>query len=364
MDNLYRDFILEHYREPHNRGVLEPHDLHFADSNPTCGDEMSITLRLDDSRQRVADVAFDGRGCAISQASASILTDELRGLTVDELRRIDPRDVVDNLGVPIGPARLKCALLVYKVLQGAAAATEDLTAGVLFSAKAENDGLVRDELEVARALAVERLRRDAEVAAYAAERVVAGQAALAEVEARREAHEEALAMVAGARAALERALPELQADMDRTIEETWGALDLLVAGPGVDGAVIVDVAGIRVHAAIAPKLQAMLAAARADGVPLGGWGYRSTQQQIQLRIAHCGPTPEDIWLKPSSQCSPPTARPGASMHERGLAVDFHLAGRSISTRDSPGYQWLAANAATFGFFNLPSEPWHWSVNAQ
>jgi len=119
MDNLYRDFILEHYREPHNRGVLEPHDLHFADSNPTCGDEMSITLRLDDSRQRVADVAFDGRGCAISQASASILTDELRGLTVDELRRIDPRDVVDNLGVPIGPARLKCALLVYKVLQGA-----------------------------------------------------------------------------------------------------------------------------------------------------------------------------------------------------------------------------------------------------
>ena len=119
MDNLYRDFILEHYRNPHNRGVLDPHDLHFADSNPTCGDEMSITVRLDDARERVADIAFDGRGCAISQASASILTDELRGLTLDELRAIDPRDVVDNLGVPIGPARLKCALLVYKVLQGA-----------------------------------------------------------------------------------------------------------------------------------------------------------------------------------------------------------------------------------------------------
>ena len=118
-DNLYRDFILEHYREPHNRGVLEPHDLHFADSNPTCGDEMSMTLRLDDQKERVSDVAFDGRGCAISQASASILTDELRGLSLGQLRGIDPAEVVGNLGVPIGPARLKCALLVYKVLQGA-----------------------------------------------------------------------------------------------------------------------------------------------------------------------------------------------------------------------------------------------------
>ncbi|HEU4862249.1 MAG TPA: iron-sulfur cluster assembly scaffold protein [Candidatus Limnocylindria bacterium] len=118
-DNLYRDFILEHYREPHNRGVLEPHDLHFADSNPTCGDEMSMTLRLDQARERVTDVAFDGRGCAISQASASILTDDLRGLTLGELRDLDPAEVVANLGVPIGPARLKCALLVYKVLQGA-----------------------------------------------------------------------------------------------------------------------------------------------------------------------------------------------------------------------------------------------------
>ena len=80
MDNLYRDFILEHYRNPHNTGVLDPHDLHFADSNPTCGDEMSITIRLDDAKETVTDVAFTRRGCAISQASASILTDELRGL--------------------------------------------------------------------------------------------------------------------------------------------------------------------------------------------------------------------------------------------------------------------------------------------
>ena len=121
MDNLYRDFILEHYRQPHNRGVLEPHDLHFADSNPTCGDELSMTLKLDGARERIADVAFDGRGCAISQASASMMTDELRGMSLDEIRAMDPREVVGALGVPIGPARLKCALLGYKVLQGAVA---------------------------------------------------------------------------------------------------------------------------------------------------------------------------------------------------------------------------------------------------
>ncbi len=119
MDNLYRDFILEHYRNPHNKGVLDPHDLHFADSNPTCGDEMSMSLLLDEPKERVADVAFDGRGCAISQASASILTDGLRGKSLDEVRDMDPKSLLDEIGVPIGPARLKCALLSYKVLQGA-----------------------------------------------------------------------------------------------------------------------------------------------------------------------------------------------------------------------------------------------------
>ena len=119
MDNLYRDFILEHYKHPHNKGTLDPHDLHFADSNPTCGDEMSMTLVLDGGRTAIADVAFDGRGCAISQASASILTDGLRGQSLDEVRDMNPQDLLDELGVPIGPARLKCALLSYKVLQGA-----------------------------------------------------------------------------------------------------------------------------------------------------------------------------------------------------------------------------------------------------
>ncbi len=124
MDNLYRDFILEHYRNPHNKGYLDPHDLHFADSNPTCGDEMSMTLRLDPTGSTIADVAFDGRGCAISQASASIMTDTLRGQTLDQVRAMNPKDLLDELGVPIGPARLKCALLAYKVLQGTVRGSE------------------------------------------------------------------------------------------------------------------------------------------------------------------------------------------------------------------------------------------------
>jgi len=124
MDNLYRDFILEHYRTPHNKGHLDPHDLEFADSNPTCGDEMSMTIQLDDSREHIADVAFDGRGCAISQASASILTDDLRGKSLDAIKAMDPKELLDELGVPIGPARLKCALLSYKVLQGAVRGSE------------------------------------------------------------------------------------------------------------------------------------------------------------------------------------------------------------------------------------------------
>jgi LAS superfamily LD-carboxypeptidase LdcB len=115
---------------------------------------------------------------------------------------------------------------------------------------------------------------------------------------------------------------------------------------------------------MAPHLEALLAHAHADGVPLGGWGHRTIESQIRLRERHCGPTPEDIWVKPAAECSPPTARPGASMHERGLAVDFHLGGQSIGTRSSPGYRWLAEHAATYGFYNLPSEPWHWSVNGQ
>lgn len=120
----------------------------------------------------------------------------------------------------------------------------------------------------------------------------------------------------------------------------------------------------RVHVAVSHRLESMLAAARADGIVLGGWGHRSHERQIELRRAHCGASEEDVWQKPSGQCSPPTARPGRSLHELGLAVDFTHEGRTVTSRRSSAYRWLAVHAPLYGFVNLPSEPWHWSLTGR
>jgi LAS superfamily LD-carboxypeptidase LdcB len=122
------------------------------------------------------------------------------------------------------------------------------------------------------------------------------------------------------------------------------------------------VRGITVASSIADNLAAMLDAADADGYSFSGGGYRDPSEQIAVRRANCGTSDYAIYEMPASQCSPPTARPGTSMHEQGLAIDFSWNGRIIGSRSSPAYQWLARNAARYGFYNLPSEPWHWSTN--
>ena len=127
-----------------------------------------------------------------------------------------------------------------------------------------------------------------------------------------------------------------------------------------DGAGIVNVDGISVHSSIAENLRAMLAAARADGVNLSGGGYRNPAAQIAVRRNNCGSSNYAIYQAPSSSCRPPTAPPGTSQHERGLAIDFSEGGRTLN-RSSAGFAWLKANAANYGFYNLPSEPWHWST---
>jgi nitrogen fixation protein NifU and related proteins len=116
MDDLYRDEILEHYRRPHNFGTLEHPDVSYEGANPLCGDRLTLMLDLDESGT-VTDVAFTGRGCAISQASASLLTDTLRGRTTAELNALAKDDVLELLGIDISPARLKCALLSLDTLQ-------------------------------------------------------------------------------------------------------------------------------------------------------------------------------------------------------------------------------------------------------
>ena len=129
MDDLYRELIIERYKNPQFKGTLDPHDYSFTDENPLCGDEIRIDLRLGDD-QRVKEAAFSGHGCAISQASADLLLESIIGKTLAEVKALNKQNVLDNLGIELGPVRLKCALLGLKVLKagvyGLGEATDDL----------------------------------------------------------------------------------------------------------------------------------------------------------------------------------------------------------------------------------------------
>jgi nitrogen fixation NifU-like protein len=115
MDDLYRDYILEHYRRPHNFGVLEDPSATYEGANPLCGDRITMQLAVRDGV--VSEIGFTGRGCAISQASASLLTDEIKGKPVEDVAGFGASDLLDLLGIEISPARLKCAMLSFESLQ-------------------------------------------------------------------------------------------------------------------------------------------------------------------------------------------------------------------------------------------------------
>ncbi|GAC1364487.1 MAG: SUF system NifU family Fe-S cluster assembly protein [Ktedonobacteraceae bacterium] len=110
----YREYILDHYRDPRNYGKLEHPDVHSEDSNPLCGDQIGMDLQIEGDR--VTQVRFQGRGCAISQATASMLSEMIEGKTVDEVIQLGKDDVLEALGIPISPARMKCAFLSLRVL--------------------------------------------------------------------------------------------------------------------------------------------------------------------------------------------------------------------------------------------------------
>ena len=118
MDDFYQEFILDHYRNPRNFGHLSAPDAVAEDSNPLCGDAIRMELRVDDGR--VADVRFSGKGCAISQAAASMLTETVKGERLEDVARLSKDVVLDNVGIGISATRMKCAMLCLKVLKSAA----------------------------------------------------------------------------------------------------------------------------------------------------------------------------------------------------------------------------------------------------
>lgn len=129
MDDLYREVIIEHYKNPGFRGELNPNDYSFEDENPVCGDHIRVDLRVDETG-KITDARFSGEGCAISQASADLLIESVIGKNIDEVKGLSKQDVLDLLGIELGVVRLKCALLPLKVIKagvyGVGKETEEL----------------------------------------------------------------------------------------------------------------------------------------------------------------------------------------------------------------------------------------------
>ncbi len=115
--DMYRQRILDHYRDPQNYGTIDDPDVTYEDVNPSCGDEIQMYAVVDENDE-IQDVKFDGQGCAISQASASLLTEEVKGMTLDEVRQLETDDIKEMLGIELSPVRVKCAVLGLKVLEG------------------------------------------------------------------------------------------------------------------------------------------------------------------------------------------------------------------------------------------------------
>jgi peptidoglycan hydrolase CwlO-like protein len=205
----------------------------------------------------------------------------------------------------------------------------------------------RIDAEVARA--IELGQRDAELSRRILQEQALLQAQLLAAQQQQEAQAAAAAAAAG---------PTYDSDGGESSGPVAAPGGVTGAGTGTGGISLCNAGGITVNCQIAEQVRSMIAAAASAGVSLSGGGYRDPSRQIALREQNCGSSYYAIYQMPSSQCSPPTARPGSSQHELGLAIDFS----NCSSRSTACYRWLAGNASRFGMYNLPSEPWHWSVN--
>ncbi len=271
----------------------------------------------------------------------------------------------------------------------AASAQEDATRNALLNMQSRSDSDVIDQLRSTKARLEEELAR-AQAAKSAAETHAAeAEGALQSLSV---AQSQQQAYASQVRQRLDETLSDaaflsrMDAELGRQIAAEAAALARAVVGVPSSGSgsgsgsgssnnttpppsgnnpyptpALTTVNGITVASSIADRVRGLLNAASADGINLTGYGYRDFNAQIALRRQNCGTTQYAIWEMPPDACSPPTARPGYSYHERGLAIDFMANGRFINSRSNPGFIWLAANAGRFGFYNLPSEPWHWDT---
>ncbi|MBU3701910.1 MAG: hypothetical protein FGM58_07675 [Acidimicrobiia bacterium] len=256
----------------------------------------------------------------------------------------------------------------------AASAQEDATRQALLTIQSRADVDLVDRLRAAKGRLAEQIARAQQARAEAERALAESTVALERLEAAR-ARQRTLASQVRSRLDERLAdaahLSRLDAAFGAQIAAEEAALARAVAPipppapgtstpPTVTRPALTTVGGITVATSIADDTRALLAAAAAAGHRLGGYGYRDINVQIQLRRQNCGTSNYAIWEMPADACSPPTARPGYSAHERGLAIDFTANGAFINSRRDPAFVWLSANAGRFGFTNLPSEPWHWS----
>ncbi len=311
------------------------------------------------AQEKVVAAAQSELVVALGAAGEARTAEEAKAVELTELEALMREIAVEAFIRPRGMEGL--AILVDRDLDAAA------KADVMLRAKSDRDNRVADELADAEA-ALRKLR------------VVADQGAR---RAQGLAEEAASALDELHRARLEQVglAEQIKADLVTTTESVQ-----LLGGAEAEAAVavqreteallarvsraaavpLVNVRGFQVHADIAPAVEALLSEAERDEIELGGWGYRTTEQQVSLRRQHCGgegvSESDAVYGKPASACSPPTAKPGTSMHELGLAIDFTHGGTTIGSHSSPAFEWLAEHAPAYGLHNLPSEPWHWSVN--
>jgi LAS superfamily LD-carboxypeptidase LdcB len=257
----------------------------------------------------------------------------------------------------------------------------------LLKIQADDDAALMEELEQAEAQLTTDQAAKQEAATLASDRRAAADAALAELQTALGQQQQFAADLEArlnSRLAEAEALRQQDAALSAQIEAQQAALAAQLAamsaatGPSGDTppGVIAPVPGglatvscptggsITVAGAIAESVADLLRDAAADGVLLCGGGYRDPEAQIQLRMAHCGTSYYAIYEMPASQCDPPTAKPGYSQHEVGLAIDFTCNGGGTVSRGTSCFSWLSANASDYGFYNLPEEPWHWSTTGR